>query len=436
VAYLDTFDFQMKMTRLFMEIGQRGILVDQAEKQHQSELAQRQLDIWLSKFVEIVGVDFNPNSYPQVTNELYVVRGMPVQYNRDKYGKYVPTSDENALKKLVYEYPNDPFLRLMMKWRKLSKLKTTYLDALVDSDGRLRCSVGWNKTGRINTSKNPFGTGMNLQNQPRNPITLEDVVDELTGELGVINIKSMFIASPGCWLIEADGKQAESRIVAYWSEDKNYIRLFETGADIHSLNATALLGKLVTKKDKIERHLGKKASHGAPYGIGVHEVNEGIIKEMGIDYALPEWQLEKFFKEYFERFPGVKTGYQDRIVEMLKQGLPLTNPLGRVRKPLGVLDHKTFKEMWAQIPQSTVPDLINRGILEWEVEPYRSRNIPTLLQVHDSAMFETPKYNCNDRLYDLIKEVFEIPIQIWIREITIPMEIKAGYRWSTMEEVA
>lgn len=352
-----TFEFQMAATRLFMKIGMRGILIDVAEKLRQSNLAQQQLDVYFERFAPLTILpNFNPNSYPQVTKEVYVERGYEKQWKRDQDGKMRLTTDENALKILIDSHPNDAFLHLMLKWRKLSKLKSTYLDAVIDNDNRIRCSFGWNKTGRNNTSKNPMGTGMNLQNQPRMPLTLDDIIDSLTGEKAIINIKRLFIADPGYMLCEADGMQAEARIVAYWSGDEHYIELFETAQDIHCKNATALMqytrpGCVITKKDKIERHLGKICSHSTPYGAGPYEIRNVIIKNLGVEYALPIEQIKHFQRAYFKLYPKVRSGYQLKIKKMLERGEPLVNPFGRERKCLGTVDDKTLKEFWAQIPQ-------------------------------------------------------------------------------------
>lgn len=446
MGYLDTFNFQMQMTRLFMDIGQRGLRVDISEKCKQQYMAGQQLKLWLKDCKKLVGYEMNPNSPPQVMKHLYDEKGMEVQYNRDvKTGKWKPSSDENAIKKLTVAYPKDEFLDFMLKWRKLSKLKSSYLDAGVDPDGRMRCSWGWNKTGRNNTSKNPFGTGMNLQTQPRNSLTLESIIDPKSGEQGIINVKKLFIADPGCLLLEADGKQAEARIVAYSSGDKNYINLFETGQDIHSINATALIqyiepGRIITKKDPLERHLGKIASHGTPYGIEPDGINEEIIKNLGMKYVLPRDQLLRFQKDYFKMYPGVKR-WQRGIRDKLSKGLPIVNAFGRTRQFLGKIDKKTLKEAYAQEPQSTVPDLINRGILAWEGHGYgkhfqKGMICPVLMQCHDSVIMQIPREYKHKGLYQQIKDCFEMPITVGGQEIVIPVEIAVGKSWGDKETVA
>jgi DNA polymerase-1 len=399
------------------------IPIDLEERERQTKIAENQLSIWEQQADDIVGREINLRSPKQLKEYLYDECKMDVQYKRDAKGKIAQTTDENALKRLSLQYPENRFLRLLSKYRKLHKLTSTYLKAKIGPDERIRCSYGWNKTGRNNTSKNPFKTGMNLQNQPRNPIILE------TGE--EINIKKLFIADPGCLLLEADYEKAESWVTAFDAEDENYMGLLLNRRNIHCINASALVGKTVTKGDKIEYHLGKIASHAAPYGIEAEGINEEIIKNLGVEYALPIEQLKAFLKDYFRRFPGVKRR-QSKIRNRVQAGLPICNPFGRCRKFLGPQNKKTYREGYAQTPQSTVPDMINRAIQSWESK--NSKHYPVLLQVHDSALMQIPE-GCNlDQLYGKLKEHFEMPISIYGREFTIPIEVKIGKRWGDMEE--
>lgn len=331
-----------------------------------------------------------------------------------------PTLDENALRKLCVKYPKFEIFKLLEEYRKLNKFYSTYLSIKIDEDKRIRTSYGFTETGRLTSSETPFNTGGNLQNLPK---------QEGRGK----EFRELLTADEGYKLVEVDLNQAEARVVAYESGDENYMSIFETGGDVHAKNAINIFGET----DEKLRQLGKKVSHATNYGVGPRTMCEAIIKELGMEYAITERDAKKFQKAYFEAYPRVKT-WHTWIKDKLKQDRTLKNYFGRQRYFLAPWGDSLFREAYAFLPQSTVADLLNTGILIWEALPTAP---DILLQCHDSVLIQ---FNNKDDSFikDIgeykirdIKNIFEFPIVINGREIIIPISIKIGDSWGNLKEV-
>ena len=193
-GFRKTFEFEMEVTREMYEIGRRGILIDD-EIRHQKLLeANKTLTGMTKEFQEITGIrdgeeviikervlksgivkrtekikvieGFNPKSSVQVKKYLKSI-GITLPVKKEKDGNERETTDENALKKLALKYPENEFIRLMMKHRKLAKLIDTYLTMKLDYDKVCRSMYGWTENGRLSCRESQFGTGLNVQQIPR-----------------------------------------------------------------------------------------------------------------------------------------------------------------------------------------------------------------------------------------------------------------------------
>lgn len=233
-----------------------------------------------------------------------------------------------------------------------------------------------------------------------------------------------------CFL-EVDLSQAEARVVALLADDLDTLHLFDR-IDLHSTTAGFVLGKLppwVTTVSSItedkyaelkealkkidrkgERFLGKKTRHGGNYDMGKHrhmiEVNNDI-KRFGIKYPpISEWRAGENLKKFHQFTPKIREVYHKTIQEIICETRKLVNPFGRVRQFFERLDDSLFKEAYAQIPQSTIPDHLRMAGLRGLD---RNPELRIIVESHDALLFQVRK-NDVDATCKIIKEELEKPI--------------------------
>ena len=404
----ETFSYQMEATQTIYKISRRGILFDRSTRKLTKKSAKKDIDNLILEIQNIVGHDINPASGPQIMKYLYSDLGLKVINNKKTKR---PSVDEEAVKKLKVKYPKVELFDPLLKFRSISKLFGTYYSIKTDSDSRVRSSFGWTETGRLKASSSPFFTGTNLQNQPK-------------------EIRNFYIADPNCEFIELDLSQAEARIVAWEAREDNYKKMFYAGGDIHTANAANIFNIPSGKVTKRERQLGKKVSHATNYGMGPYTLCDSIIKELGPDYAITRPEAKRFQENYFKAYPGIQR-WQNSIRDQLRHTRTLSNCFGRTRIFQGRLDDKMYREAYAYTPQSTVPDYLNRRIIEWEKD--WGDRIPILLTVHDSVLFSWP-FDSGLGL-QMLRKYFESSFIIKGEALTIPIDVQRGLNWGVMEEI-
>jgi DNA polymerase-1 len=264
--------------------------------------------------------------------------------------------------------------RLVLEYRHLSKLKSTYIDALpllADADSRVHTTFqeAATATGRL-SSVNP-----NVQNIP--------VRTELGRE-----IRAAFIAAPGTELLSADYSQIELRLLAHFSGDPLLVHAYQTNEDIHTLTASEVFGVPVEKMDKQTRNRAKAVNFGIVYGISAF----GLAQQLGI----PMGEAQSYIDRYFARYAGVQTFIEQTLEATRKTGSVCTL-FGRVR-PIPELESRNanqrgFAERTAiNTPlQGTAADLIKLAMISIDRQ-LTERKLKTrmVLQVHDELIFEVP----------------------------------------------
>ena len=429
--YLDHCKLVYPLT--FMQ--ERGIIVDTdsiAKKREESSRRMKEIE---DEFRELTGIsDFNLNSSTQVRNYFYVQLGIKsfTKSVRQPDGSYnsVATVDEKALKRLAIgsktRAPRKEAI-LLLEYRKLSKLSSTYYDLKVDKDGRLRSqfNIVGTKFSRLSSSTNIFGTGENMQNQPE-------------------SMRHYYKADPGYLLFNVDLSQADWRVVAYLAEDFNMIEALETGKDIHKRTASIIFG---IPEDQIsdepgsapqmgngthsQRFWGKKTNHSANYKIGPNE----LALNLGITLS----QAKMIIDSYLRGYPGIEMNFWKWVKDQLSSTLTLTNLFGRSYTFLDAWGSQLLKAAYAYIPQSTVADIINRwGILYIYQRQDLFPNLDLLIQVHDSILFQIPISDGIDKIVGqlkLIKASLERPLECKSRKFVIPCDFKVGLNWGEMEKL-
>jgi DNA polymerase-1 len=303
---------------------------------------------------------------------------------------------------------------MVLDYRQLSKLKSTYVDALPallsPSTGRLHTTFDQTgtATGRL-SSASP-----NLQNIP------------IRTELGR-EIRAAFTVEPGCVLLAADYSQIELRLLAHFSKDPLLVEAFRRGDDIHTLTASQVFGVpplLVTPE---HRRQAKVVNFGIVYGLSPF----GLSQQLGIETK----EAKRFIDAYFEKYSGVRA-FIDRTLEEARREQRVKTLFGRVR-PIPDINSRNpnqrgFAERTAvNTPlQGTAADLIKIAMIRID-EAIRERSLRSrmTLQVHDELVFEVPNDEL-DVMRSLVREYMEK-----IHELEVPLEVEMGVgsNWRDLE---
>jgi DNA polymerase-1 len=356
---------------------------------------------------EIAGVEFNVNSPKQLGDVLFNRLALPKPFKYGK-GKTISTA-QDVLEGLAAEHE---IVRLVLEFRQLTKLKSTYVDALplLCRDGRLHTSFNQTvaATGRLSS------TTPNLQNIP------------IRTELGR-EIRAAFVAAPGKLLVGADYSQIELRLLAHYSQDPLLLEAYRTGKDIHTLTAAEVFGVPPMLINAEHRRRAKAVNFGIVYGLSPF----GLSQQLGIEQK----EAKRFIEAYFERYAGVR-GFIEQTLEQARRDGYVRNLFGR-KRPIPDLLSKNpnlrgFAERTAvNTPlQGTAADLIKIAMLRLDRE-IRGRGLETkmLLQVHDELVLEAPEAEV-ETVKALVKECME-----GAHEVSVPLEVEVsvGGNWRDME---
>jgi DNA polymerase-1 len=329
-----------------------------------------------------------------------------------KYGKGKTISTAVDVLEELSETHEVP--RLVLDYRQLSKLKSTYVDALpvlIDP-----------VTGRVHTTFNQTGTttgrlsstNPNLQNIP------------IRTELGR-EIRAAFIAEPGFSLLSADYSQIELRLLAHFSEDPLLTEAFRRGDDIHALTASQVFGVPPMLIDGEHRRRAKAVNFGIVYGLSPF----GLSQQLGIEQR----EAKKFIDAYFEKYAGVRR-YIDRVLDETRREQSVKTLFGRSR-PIPDINSKNanmrgFAERTAvNTPlQGTAADLIKIAMIQID-QDLRSRKLKSrmLLQVHDELLFEVPADEL-DLMRQLVRKKME---SVHLLSVPLLVELGVGPNWRDVD---
>jgi len=386
-----------------------GVKIDLAALEQMSGKLQREAAAKARDIYELCGVEFNINSPKQLGDVLFnkLVLPMPSKYGK---GKKISTAVD-VLEGLAadHEVP-----RLVLEFRQLTKLKSTYVDALPvlirSQSGRVHTTFGQTgtATGRL-SSANP-----NLQNIP--------VRTELGRE-----IRAAFIAEPGHVLLAADYSQIELRLLAHFSKDKLLVEAFRRGDDIHTLTASQVFGVPPLMVTPEHRRQAKVVNFGIVYGLSAF----GLSQQLGIEPG----EARRFIDAYFEKYAGVRA-FIDATLEQTRGDGKVKTLFGRVR-PIPDINSKNatqrgFAERTAvNTPlQGTAADLIKLAMIRTD-EEIRKRGLTSrmTLQVHDELVFEVPESEV-DAMKPLVREHMEEA-----HPLVVPLvaDIGIGRNWRDLE---
>ena len=250
-------------------------------------------------------------------------------------------------------------------------------------------------------------------------------------------LRAIFVPDPGYELWEVDGSQAEARVVAVLAQQWDLVELFERGdIDVHWENAKRIFGlhglllydKLNTEHYRM-RYLAKRIIHASNYGMSWYKFRQLLLADAGID--MPKADVEKLLATYHQLYPNIEGVFHQGTHKQLRKNRTLTTPYGRVRvfhdrwPKTGV--GELFRKAYAYVPQSTIGDLINRALLDFDkwCEGTLGR-VQVLTQVHDSILYQV-KPAMELAAKAKIKELMERPIDFGYHQLVVPADFKRGY---------
>jgi DNA polymerase-1 len=356
---------------------------------------------------EMAGVEFNVNSPKKLGDVLFNRLALPKPLKYGK-GKTISTA-QDVLEGLAGEHE---IVKLVLEFRQLTKLKSTYIDSLplLCRSGRLHTSFNQasTATGRL-SSTNP-----NLQNIP------------IRTELGR-EIRAAFVSAQGKLLVGADYSQIELRLLAHYSQDPLLLEAYRTGKDIHTLTAAEVFGVPPMLIDAEHRRRAKAVNFGIVYGLSPF----GLAQQLGIEQK----EAKRFIEAYFERYAGVRTFIESTLEQARRDGF-VRNLFGR-KRPIPDLLSKNpnlrgFAERTAvNTPlQGTAADLIKVAMLRLDRQ-IRERGLESklLLQVHDELVLEAPEAEV-EIVKSLVKDCMENAHSI---SVPLEVEVSVGGNWRDMD---
>jgi DNA polymerase-1 len=401
------YDLEMKLLPVLMDMEMAGIRIDAGFFRQMSARFAEQMKEMEREIFDEAGMEFNINSPQQLGYVLFEKLKLPVQKKTAKTKNY--STDVKVLKKLAV-FPNK-IPGLILRYRTLSKLKSTYLDALVKlvnpSTGRLHTSYNQSvaATGRLSSS-NP-----NLQNIP------------IRGEEGR-EIRRGFVAQEGHYLVSADYSQVELRVFAHYSNDEAFMEAFKRDEDIHALTASEILGVEPRSVTPEMRGVAKVVNFGIIYGMGPRKLSD----ELGIELNT----AKNYIATYYERYQGVAR-YRDEIIETARKEGYVSTLFNR-RRYLPDIQHSNrvirseAERMAINTPiQGTAADLIKMAMINihqrLDQGGFRSK---MLLQVHDELVFEVAEEEL-ETVLPMIKEEME---GVYTLRVPLKVDMNKGRNWN------
>jgi DNA polymerase-1 len=424
------YDFERALQAPYIEIMNRGFLVDQKERQQTCEALRdklfKQKSILNSLAEGVWAKGLNANSPVQCKEFLYSAMALPEVW-LSKKGERKLSVDREALEKLEDYFHAKPIVRLLLAIRDTGK-QLSVLESEIDSDGRFRTSynIAGTETGRPSSSTSSFGTGGNAQNIAP-------------------SLRYVFIADPGFKICSIDLEQVEARDVGFIEgvlfDDWKFLNSCE-GGDLHTNNAKLIWPELPWDgaaapraiadrqfyRDFSYRDMAKRGSHLSNYS--------GTAYTMARSLKIPQPLAEEFQARYCRgaacAYPAHQRWWQWTATQLQSKGF-ITNLFGRKRNFFGRPDDPaTLREAIAFLPQSTTADRMNLGLWRvWKKQP----RCQLLAQTYDSITFQAPDDSQFDN--EVSQALENILVELFAqngRKFVVPGEAKVGWNWGNRTE--
>ncbi len=395
---------EMPLLEVLFDMERKGVLLDVKLLGEQSrELGNRMLELETEVY-RLAEQPFNLNSPKQIQEILFERHKLPVV---KKTPGGAPSTDEDVLQELALDYP---LPKLILDYRGLAKLKSTYTDKLPRMVNPATGRVHTNYAQAVAVTGRLASNDPNLQNIP---------VRTQEGR----RIREAFIASAGHQIVSADYSQIELRIMAHISRDANLLKAFAAGEDIHRATAAEIFGIPPKEVGAEQRRYAKVINFGLIYGMSAF----GLASQLGIERAAAQLYMER----YFARYPGV-ADYMQRTRELAKQQGFVETVLGRrlwlpdINSSNGARRQGAERAAINAPMQGTAADLIKLAMIavhEWLKQKQLKAKL--IMQVHDELVLEVP----DDELGLLKSELPKLMCGVAKLEVPLVVDVGAGTNW-------
>jgi len=399
-------EVEMPLVPVLVHMERDGVALDAELLRQMSHRLGEQLLKLEAEIYSSVGHQFNINSPQQLGPVLFEELKLPTRKKKGSYSTGAPVLEE--LRGI------HPIIEFILDYRQLSKLKSTYIDALP--------SLINPKTRRVHTSFNQTRTATgrlsssdpNLQNIP------------VRGELGK-QVRQAFIAPPGSYLLSGDYSQIDLRALAHLSQDQALLSAFSQDEDIHAATASRLFGVDTSQVTGDMRRVAKTVNFGVIYGMS----------EYGLEQAteLSREEAAQFIASYFDKYPGVKQ-YLDATKQQARNTGHVQTLLGRRRSIPEINSanrqvREAAERMAINMPvQGTSADIIKVAMiklcLEMQKRGLRSK-MP--LQVHDELLFEVPEEELEE-MCQLVPKIMSTALEL---SVPLKVDINTGHNWGELK---
>ncbi len=400
------YKMEMPLSNILGEMELQGIRLDSEILKESSEQITREIEDLENKIFEYAGVTFNLASPKQLGEVLFEKLRIIENAKLTKTKQY--QTGEEVLQKLVNKHP---IVQLVLDWRTLSKLKSTYLDALPDlvnpKTGKIHTTFQQTvtATGRL-SSTNP-----NIQNIP------------IRTDRGKEIRKAFTASSEDYQLVSADYSQIELRVVASVAEDQNMIQAFRNGEDIHTATAAKVFHIAIDEVTAEQRRYAKTVNFGIIYGISAFGLSDRL--------RIPQAESRELIANYNKSFPQIEQ-YMTDVIEFARKHGYVETLMGRRRYIRDInssngLIRKNMERNAINAPiQGTAADIIKVAMIHIDQE-LKARNLKTkmLLQVHDELIFDVPKEEL-ETIMSLIPQLMENAIEL---KVPLEVDIRSGNNW-------
>lgn len=390
-------DIEAPLIPVLADMEHSGILVDQELLGQLSKELADQLGLLEEEIYRLAGHPFNISSPQQLAEVLFEELQLP----KGRKTKTGYSTDVRVLEKLAWRHE---LPALILRYRNLAKLKSTYVDRLPEHVSKV--------SGRIHSSFNQCGTATgrlsssnpNLQNIP------------IRTEEGR-RIRAAFVAQEGCLLVSADYSQIDLRVLAHYCQDPALLAAFRSNEDIHGQTAAELFRVAPALITPEMRRIAKSINFGIVYGMS----SFGLSEQLGISRR----EAQNFIDRYFEQYPGIKQ-FMESVIEQAREDGYVSTLLGRRRRlPEIKAANRTRREFAERTAintpiQGTAADIIKLAMLKAH-EELQSKNLRTklLLQIHDELVFEVPE----DELEEV--QTFVVPLMESVLPLDVPLQVNA-----------
>lgn len=397
------YDVELPLMTVLCDMQKCGMLIDKAELEAFSRELSARIGELTTEIYDLAGEEFNINSTKQMGVILFEKLGLKA-LKKTKTGY---STNAEVLEKLVGKHP---IIELILEYRKLAKLKSTYCDGLLavinPETGRIHSVFNQTVTvtGRISS------TEPNMQNIPTRT------------ELGS-HIRKMFVAKPGCVLLDADYSQIELRVLAHIAKDEIMINAFKNGEDIHAMTASQVLGIPLDSVTKEQRSSAKAVNFGIVYGIGEYSLSQ--------DLKISVKEAKAYIESYLEKYSGVKK-YMEDIKKFARDNGFVKTMMNRIRYVPEItssnFNTRSFGERVAlNTPiQGSAADIIKLAMVKiynrLKADGLKSKLI---LQVHDELIIET-SLDEKEQVSKILKEEMEKAAEL---SVPLLVDMSEGENW-------